>query len=401
MTTIEVKLPRPFEAQRAILNSPARFRVIRCGRRFGKTNISRIEVTKAVLRGEWWAYFSPTYKNIGEFWRDTSQTLTPVKKYKNETDKRFEAVTGGGFECWSLDAIDTMRGRKYHGIIVDEAAYVKQLEKAWTKSLMPMLADYRGRALFPSTPNGYDYFYTLCMLGMDELNADWAHFHYTTLDNPYIPPEEVELARNTVPQRAFLQEYMAEFVEDAGGVFRNVSEVHTGAIMQPYAGKFVIGVDWGRSNDFTVLSVWDADKAIEVDIDRFNQISWELQRERLKSMYNKWGAQFIVAEANSIGDVNIEALQRDGLPVVPFTTTSKTKAPLIDAFSVAVERQEIALVDYPSAKAEMQSYQLERLPSGMFRYTAPSGGHDDSVIARALGYYGISIPTQIFEPILI
>ena len=118
-------------------------------------------------------------------------------------------------------------------------------------------------------------------------------------------------------------------------------------------------------------------------------------------MYNKWGAQFIVAEANSIGDVNIEALQRDGLPVVPFTTTSKTKAPLIDAFSVAVERQEIALVDYPSAKAEMQSYQLERLPSGMFRYTAPSGGHDDSVIARALGYYGISIPTQIFEPILI
>ena len=401
MTTIEVKLPRPFEAQRAILNSPARFRVMRCGRRFGKTNVARIEIVKGVLRGELWGYFSPSYKNLGELWRATANTLAPVKKHKNETEKRFESVTGGLFECWSLDGINVMRGRPYHGIIIDEAAFVKQLSNAWEKSIMPMLADYKGRAIFQSSPNGYDYFYTLCMLGMDELNTDWAHFHYTTLDNPYIAPEEVELARKTLPQRAFLQEYMAEFVEDAGGVFRNVSEVHTGAILKPYTGKFVIGVDWGRSNDFTVLSVWDTDKAIEVDIDRFNQISWELQRERLKSMYNKWGAQFIVAEANSIGDVNIEALQRDGLSVVPFTTTSKTKAPLIDAFSVAVERQEIALIDYPSAKAEMQSYQLERLPSGMFRYTAPSGGHDDSVIARALGYYGISIPTQIFEPILI
>jgi hypothetical protein len=147
-------------------------------------------------------------------------------------------------------------------------------------------------------------------------------------------------------------------------------------------------VDWARSYDFTVISVIDSVTQTQVAIDRFNQISWELQRGRLKALADKYEPRAIWAEANSIGDVNIEALQRDGLPVKAFTTTVNTKGPLIDGLALAIERQDVTLLDDPVQRQELQAYQMERLPSGRYRYGAPQGGHDDTVIATALAWHG-------------
>jgi hypothetical protein len=78
----------------------------------------------------------------------------------------------------------------------------------------------------------------------------------------------------------------------------------------------------------------------------------------------------------------------EGLPVRPFTTTHQSKAPLIDALALAVERREIALLPDAVMLNELVAYTLERLPGGGYRYTAPAGGHDDTVIALALAWHG-------------
>jgi hypothetical protein len=97
----------------------------------------------------------------------------------------------------------------------------------------------------------------------------------------------------------------------------------------------------------------------------------------------------IWAEANSIGAPNIEALQDEGLPVRAFTTTAKSKPPLIEDLALAIERADLALLPDEGLLSELASYAMERLPAGGYRYSAPPGLHDDLVIAAALAWYGV------------
>jgi len=74
--------------------------------------------------------------------------------------------------------------------------------------------------------------------------------------------------------------------------------------------------------------------------------------------------------------------------VRPFETTALSKTPLIDSLSLAIERKEITLLRNEVQRAELQAYQMERLPSGRYRYGSPDGGHDDSMMALALAWHG-------------
>ncbi|MCY4021055.1 MAG: hypothetical protein OXG39_16715 [Chloroflexi bacterium] len=73
-----------------------------------------------------------------------------------------------------------------------------------------------------------------------------------------------------------------------------------------------------------------------------------------------------------------------------FTTTSKSKSPLIESLALAIERRFISLLDHPVLLAELASYTLQRLPGGGgYRYGAPLGMHDDTVMATALAWHGV------------
>lgn len=390
----------PHPAQRDILAHPARYKVIVCGRRFGKTDLTIQQIGGAAVNApEPYAYFSPTYKMLADVWRSFKHALRDVIAGKNETEKRIEVIGGGVIDFWSLDNPDAARGRKYAGIAVDEAAMVRDGQYIWPAVLRPLLTDYGGWALFPSTPRGHNWFWELYNMGNDPLYEDWATWQFPTVANPFIDPAEVEDARRLMPERLFRQEYLAEFIDDAGGVFRGVADVST---LSPqdgpqYGHEYVFGVDWGRHHDFSVVSVMDRTTRQQVDLDRFTGIGWELQYGRLRDMFDKWRPSVIWAEENSIGSPAVERLQRDGLPVRGFTTTSSTKGPLIESLALAIERRDVSLLNDRVQVAELQAYELERLPSGTFRYGAPDGGHDDTVIGLGLAWYGCSAPHTAVE----
>jgi len=209
---MEIRIPKPHKKQRFILKNAKRFNIIKCGRRFGKTTLIKRLCKPALQHGQYIAIFTPTYKDVAEVWKDLNFTFYPAIKKKNEQLKQIETITGGVIDFWSMDDPNSGRGRKYHRAILDEFAKAKNNKEAWQETIRPTLTDFKGDAWFMSTPKGKNnYFYTLENQMQGQL--DWSFFKFTTYDNPYIDPSEIDSARNQLDKITFDQEYMAEDVD--------------------------------------------------------------------------------------------------------------------------------------------------------------------------------------------
>lgn len=389
MTQLAVTLPPLHEHQRMIAVHPARFKVLACGRRWGKTRLGALLCcVSALQRGRaWWV--APTYKMAAVGWRLVQQIGRQIPGATlRQTDRMLIMPSGGTVQVRSADDPQSLRGEGLDFLVMDECAFIA--EAAWTEALRPALSDRRGRALFISTPKGRNWFWRMWQMGQQP-NEQWASWRFPTVTNPYIDQGEIDAARDGLPERVFRQEFLAEFIEDAGGVFRRVMEAATATALDQAAPghEYVIGVDWGKSADFTVLAVLDVVDRALVHVDRFNQIDYTVQVGRLKALCERFRPTAVIAERNSIGEPLIEQLQRDGLPVQAFTTTNASKTVAIEALALAFERGNVTVVCDPVLIAELQAYEMDRLPSGMMRYAAPEGMHDDTVMALALAWHGI------------
>lgn len=366
-----------------------RFNVLACGRRFGKTRFALLRSLRPLLSGNPVAYFAPTYKMLTEFWRDAVEMYKPVIVETNKAEHQFRVVGGGSFSMWSLDSADTVRGRKYALALIDEAAMVVNLEDAWNAVIRPTLTDFEGEADFYSTPKGMGFFHSLYTRGEDPEFPDWASFHFPTNSNPFIKQGEIDAAQAELPADVFRQEYLAEFIQGEGAVFRNITaNLYTHSDKpDDHKGHIVIaGVDWGQVNDFTAISVVCETCKRELELDRFNQIDWEFQRSRLLAVIDRWNAAFVLAEENSIGSPNLEALSRSTpRKVQGFQTTAQSKPPLIQSLALALEQEEFKWLDVPIATRELEAYEAKRNEmTNRIQYSAPQGFHDDTVIARCL-----------------
>lgn len=331
------------------------------------------------------AWCAPQYRMIQDDWKELTNILAPVIVRRNEQRKQIEVVGGGTIDFWSLDNADSIRGRRYRRMIVNEAGLVSELIDYWNMIMRPTLVDFTGDAYFAGTPKGRNGFNQL----YNQQGVEWAHWQVSSYSNPHIPRSELDALKGSLPDRVFRQEILAEFVDDGGGVFRGVRAAATvGEAREPIAGgQYVIGVDWGRTNDATVFCVVDVQARAMVCIDRMTDTNYNLQRDRLGALAARYNNAPILAESNAMGLPNIEALQEHGINITPFVTTNATKMQIIDALSLAFERNEIGILADETLILELESYESKRTGSGLISYSAPSGGHDDTVIALALAWH--------------
>jgi len=364
------------------------------GRRWGKTVLGGTLSVACAARGAAVAWIVPTYKNGRPLWRWAENTVAPLKQTRrvevHRTDRTIQFLGGGFLGVYSMDNEDSIRGEAFHLVIVDEAARIP--ESAWTDAIMPTLADYDGRAFLISTPKGKNWFWQEWLCGQ-EGRGDIASWQSPTADNPNPKIQKAaRLARERIPERSYRQEWLAEFVED-GAVFRNVRACATAAEQPPQDDHtYVIGCDWGKVNDFTVFTVMDATTRQVVALDRSNRVEYYLQRQRLRVLNERYKPLLIVAEENSIGMPIIEELRREDLPVQPFTTTNATKAALIDALALAFEQQTIAIPNHATLIGELLAFEMTKTATGMPKYAAPEGMHDDMVMSLALAYHACERP---------
>ena len=179
-------------------------------------------------------------------------------------------------------------------------------------------------------------------------------------------------------------------------MFRRVNDaINTNLPTDPYTARdtqdgaaYVIGVDWGRHNDFTVFATLNARTGALVAVDRFTDIDYAVQLQRLQALHQRFPQAPILAESNSMGGPLIEQLQRLRLPVQAFYTSAASKTQAIEALALAFENSSISLPCVQWLIDELLAFDQERLPSGGMRYGAPRGGHDDGVMALAIAWSG-------------
>jgi hypothetical protein len=271
---------------------------------------------------------------------------------------------------------------------------IPNLEGAWQESIRPQLTDFQGGAWFLSTPKGIaNYFHVLFQRGQDPAQADYASWQMPTRANPFMPAAEIEAARADLSEMAFAQEYEAAFVSWEGAVFRRILDALADlrGNMPPAVS---VGVDWagtGGRGDFTVFTGVSTMGQV-LAIDRFRGMEYQLQRARLQAFWERLGGQsWIFAERNFVGDAVIEQLRADGLPVCGFQTTNASKAEAIQRLAMAFERGEIHIPNDPALIGELQAFEGKSLPSGLMRYGAPEGLHDDCVMSLAIAWQGLGL----------
>lgn len=385
MTTIRLR-PKLHPAQLEVHADPARFKVLSTGRRFGKTRLGVNECLSVAMEGgrAWWV--APSYK-MGEVgWRPLKRMGVKLGAEIRIADRQILLPNNGEVTIRSADNPDGLRGEGLDFLVMDECAYTQ--ETAWTESLRPALSDKLGRAMFISSPHGRNWFWRLWMRGRSG-QYNWKSWSFPTSANPYIDPAEIEDARQSLPELTFEQEYLAEFLESEGAVFRNILaclNAPNDVTIKAHEGHFVVaGLDWGKQNDFTTTSIGCADCRVELARDRFNKIDYQFQYGRISELWKAWNIDSAMVELNSIGEPGFEALERAELPVVGFDTTASSKPPLIENFSLALERTEWQFQADEIWTGELEAYERVVSPrTGRSQYSAPTGMHDDTVMARAL-----------------
>jgi hypothetical protein len=258
-----------------------------------------------------------------------------------------------------------------------------------------------------------------------ERQEGFRSFTFPSNVSPYFPAKEWEEARRTLPEDVFKQEYEACFLEDSAGVFRGVD----GCLLNDLGFRseelgvgdrrtVIVGCDIAKHTDWTVCIAIDAKTGLCLEMERFNQLDWPVQRERIAAFVKRWQAR-LVMDATGVGDPVFDDLRRVLPHVEGFKITAQTKRELVQGLMVAVEQRRVmwpaggrsaisgisasgelsrgqrtedggrcGCGDWEVLTAEMKRYEYEIGPTGQISYAAPSGYHDDCVMALALGVWG-------------
>lgn len=379
--------------QLLVVQSPARFRVLRAGRRFGKTKLAAREMITAAMSKEgsmnWWV--ANTYKNVRRGYRQILQQLPrqllakdPPPSTANELV--LNLIGGRTIEFYSGGNPDAMAGEGVDFVVVDEAALIGG--DVWQQIIRPTLADTKGRGLIISTPRGRNWFYDMWMRGQDPQWPAYASWHFTMSDNPYIDDEEVEELRTTMPERLFNQEILAEFLDNASSIFNLQKATIVDDIAPPW-GHVIMGVDLAKHQDYTVIRASRPDR-MPVYHERFQKgISWPEQREKIIDVYNElenWpGVEAVTVgvDTGGPGDVIFDELDLQGLDVEPVSFQKPgMKGKMVRLLGSDLESGQAIILE--KQKLEFEQFEYKITPSGNMTYQAPEGKHDDEVAATMI-----------------
>src|SRR3990167_3021114 len=251
------------KGQAEVLSDLHRFRVVNCGRKWGKTTLASIEMpAKALSKNDTRVcYFAPT---IGEardlMWNDLNKICNPVILKSNQSPAMEIVIRSkdGGSSIIYLkgwEAVENVRGMQFDFVVLDEVAKYKEFWMYWHEVLRPTLTPRKGEALFISTPRGYNSFYELYK--MQEMDRDYKSFHFTTYDNPHIPYDEIEKAKQELTVDRFAQEYLADFRKVHGLVYKEFDrERHLTDVVPAFIREKILGIDFGYTNPTAVLNIY-------------------------------------------------------------------------------------------------------------------------------------------------
>jgi hypothetical protein len=406
LTKMREKNVRPHEGQQLVLDSKARFRVMNCGRRWGKTVLAaKIIVSKTRKKNQmlWW--IAPTYRVVKRGYAEVLKQLPDgVLAHDPPPETNFDAgrpitlrfKNGTRMEFYSAERPEGMLGAAVDYAVLDEAAIMPA--RIYNQIVSPTLIDHKGGALMISTPRGRNWFYDVWLKGQDEAQTEWESWTFTTQDNPTLPEGEADRMAADIPRMEADQEIYAKWLAAGSQVF--IIEGHA-VQAQPVKesglvegvevkGAVFLGVDLARTNDYTVLYGEVENTRHNCYYERMQAIAWSEQRRRIRRAVARLlaaGAEHVtlMVDEGNAGSVIVEDLQEAGYDVegVNFTTH---KPQMVRLLANDLEQHKAFLLD--TGLDEFRNYSMNTTPSGRLNYSAPEGQHDDIVSAKMLAHWG-------------
>lgn len=387
---LKIQLYTPHAGQMVLHNCEKRFRIMACGRRFGKTLAGTNELSKFALEHPhtlcWWV--APTYRQTEIAFDLMQEALRPVcAKDPNRSKLRIELQNGSIIECRSAERYENMRGDGPDFVVIDEASKVPRA--AWFEVIRPALSDKLGKAIIISTPWGRDWFWELFMLGQNPDDPEYWSRSFPTSANPFIPQSEIDEARRTLPLHIFEQEFEAIFHDDAATVFRGIADCSGGDFKEPDPMHgYVIGWDIAKHSDYSVITCMDVQTQEVVAWDRFTGLAYKQQIPIVNELSMRYNSAHIIMDATGVGDAVLEEAITQGLDIEGYYLTNASKAVLVERLALAIEKKQVTFPFIEVLINELKAFTYEITKSRNIVYNAPEGMHDDTVISLALAVYG-------------
>lgn len=363
------------------------------------------------------------------FYENLPDAMRPKRGLDNATTTTYPA-TNSEVTIATAGSANIGRGGTYNKVHGSEVAFWKNADAIIAGLLQGVPAN--GDVVLESSPNGAQgYFFESVNKALTTPDESiWTvHFYPWWWETEYrielelgeiitftdeeqllvnqhnLTPEQIKWRRFKVRELGiyFKQEYPEDiiscFLTSGGGVFTVESHMIQAGVahVAPVDGAiYVSGQDWGQDEDYTALSVFRVmpdGSNHEVYMNRWRKQSWASMRAEIIDVLKLYKVEKHIAERNSMGSSQIEDLINDiesaGLQtsVQAFTTTNRSKDNVVKMMQKALSEEGLQLLDVSYANHELRAFQTKQTATGLWTYSHPDGGHDDTVDARLLANY--------------
>jgi len=381
-----------FPEQRRMLFDPAQFVSMAIGRRWGKTYGLSMWMIAVLLQddtrpGLW---VDTRHANIDKYVERYFKNITgrSWKHFKYNQQKKILYFPNENYlDFGSAEKPQSMEGFGYGWGVLNEAGIILKKPGLWDNTLRPMF-NQDSSVRIAGTPKGKGKFFDLFHRGKTDGTGRYKSFQVPSITSPYCDDQWIADVKKELPERSFRQEILAEFIEGEGSVFKSVDKILTSDSLLERGESdrvYMMGIDLGRTVDYTVILVGDVETKKIVYSERFRNPRWTYIFKRIVDVYERFNQPLGIIDATGMGSKISEDLRNANVNVQPVVYTSAIKMNLIDNLSIAIENKEIAIpniLDY--LIEELNAFEYDLTPQKTVRYSAPQGYHDDGVNALAL-----------------
>ena len=392
MNETQIEVPIYYHPnQNTIFSHPAKVKIVPKGRRFGLTKGLMNFAIESLLGGiESILWVDTVLTNIDRYVERYGLPVLknlPADMWKWRSQKKELSIIIGNKKSWmdmrSADRPENIEGFGYHLIILNEAGIILADRYLWENAISPMILDHNPDIIIGGTPKGPGLFRELAIRAQDPDRQDWAYFHYTSYDNPFLDKSVIDEMVNNLPEVVKKQEIEAEFLDEAASVFKNVDKCTDSKESEPLPERsYYAGIDLAKHVDFTVISILD-DLGNQVYFNRLNKLDWPYQKRLIISIIKKYNATILI-DSTGVGDPIFDDLLEAGLNIEGYKFSNESKKKLIENLMISFEMARIKILPNQVQKNELDIFGYEISKTGKLTYSAPEGFHDDCVIALAL-----------------
>lgn len=410
MASVRSKTIYPHAGQKLVLDSEARFKIMNCGRRWGKTKLAAKMIVAEARKPKqmlWWV--APTYKITKRGYEEVISQLPdgilvndpppPSTNFDAGRPVILRFKNGSKLEFYSAERPEGMLGAGVDFVVLDEAATMPP--RIWNQIVSPTLMDRKGGALLISTPRGMNWFYRVWQQGQDPQEPLWDSWTFPSDANPTLDPDEVDRMRRDLPRLEQEQEIDAKFVAAGSSTFVlpkkciQYDQVLDNNFVEDVSVKgqhVVLGIDLARTNDYTVLYGARVSDRRNCYFERMQAVTWPEQKRRIKravKLLMRAGATGVtlIMDSTGVGDPIFEDIEAAGFDAVGINFTSN-KNNMVNLLAKDLEVGH-AFVLEDGQREEFENYQMSKTPGGRWQYSAPEGEHDDVVSAKMLQHHGL------------